>query len=169
MALDRPRLTARSPITAAEGILAIEPVVVPGATSIDELIVRAGASPATRVIGVVDERGVLVGVVVSHDLVAAVVGRLAPGVLIGDIHDLAGVQEYDRVVEAQTAGDLMLGPAALPPTATLADAFRLMSARDLSGVYVVDAEGRPTGYVDSLELAAAVERAGSAPSTAGTP
>jgi hypothetical protein len=31
-----------------------------------------------------------------------------------------------------------------------------MHERHLSGVYVVDAAGRPTGYLDGLELAAAV-------------
>jgi hypothetical protein len=35
-----------------------------------------------------------------------------------------------------------------------------MVLRDLSGVYVVDATGRPTGYLDGLELAAAIVAAG---------
>jgi CBS domain-containing protein len=38
----------------------------------------------------------------------------------------------------------------------MAEAFRLMHARGLSGAYVVDDDGRPIGYVDGLELAAAV-------------
>jgi CBS domain-containing protein len=50
----------------------------------------------------------------------------------------------------------MRPPAALPETATMAEAFRLMHERQLSGVYVVDAAGRPIAYVDGLELAAAV-------------
>ena len=53
----------------------------------------------------------------------------------------------------------MRPPATVSPTATLADAFRLMHAPGLSGLYVVDEAGRPTGYVDGLELAAAVEAA----------
>jgi CBS domain-containing protein len=155
----RPPLTARSPITVAEGLLDIEPVLVPREMPLDALIRRAGASPQTRVVGVVDASGVLVGVVASQDVVAAVVARIAPGALIADIHDAAGVREYDRFVEGRTAGDLMRPPATVSPTATLADAFRLMHAQGLSGLYVVDEAGRPAGYVDGLELAAAVEAA----------
>lgn len=150
------RLTARSPITAAEGLLAIEPVLVPADAHLDVVIRRAGASPSTRVVGVVDAAGVLVGVLTSHDLVAAVVGRLAPGALLAEIRDVDGVQAYDRYVEAASAADLMRAPAMLRETATMGEAFRLMHERELSGAYVVDAAGRPTGYLDGLELAAAV-------------
>lgn len=149
-------LNARTPIAAAAGLLAIEPILVGADDHLDVVIRRAGASPSTRVLAIVDGAGVLVGVVASHDLVAAVVGRLAPGALLTEIRDVDGVQEYDRYVEATVAGDLMRPPAALPPTATMAEAFRLMHARGLSGAYVVDDDGRPIGYVDGLELAAAV-------------
>jgi len=144
----------RTPISVAERLLAIEPVLVAADDHLDSVIKRAGASPSTRVLGVVDPAGVLIGVVTSHDLVAAAVGRLAPGALLTRIHDVDGVGEYGRYVEAKVAGDLMRPPAALPETATLAEAFHLMYLRDLSGVYVVDAAGRPVGYIDGLELAA---------------
>lgn len=153
-------LGPRTPITAAEDLLAIEPVLVAADDHLDAVIRRAGSAPATRVLGVVDASGVLIGVVTSHDLVAAVVGRLAPGALLARIHDVDGMGEYGRYVEATVAGDLMRPPAALPQSATLAEAFRLMHLRDLSGVYVVDEEGRPTAYLDGLELAAAVATAG---------
>jgi CBS domain-containing protein len=153
-------LGPRTPITAAEGLLAIEPVLVAADDHLDVVIRCAGASPATRVLGVVDAEGILIGVVTSHDLVAAVVGRLAPGALLTQIHDADGMEEYARYVEATIAGDLMRPPATLPETATMAEAFHLMHLRDLSGVYVVDAAGRPTAYLDGLELAAAVVTAG---------
>ena len=149
-------LGARTPITTAEGLLAIKPVLVMADDHLDAVIRRAGASPSTRVLGVVDSSGVLIGIVTSHDLVATVVGRLAPGALLTEIRDADGVQEFDRYVEATVAGDLMRPAAVLPRTATMAEAFRLMHVRGLSGAYVVDADGRPTGYVDGLELAAAV-------------
>ncbi len=47
----------------------------------------------------------------------------------------------------------MIGRASIKADATIDDAFRIMHARHLSGLYVVDAEGRPTGYLDLLELA----------------
>ncbi len=153
-------LSARTPITAAERLLAIEPVLIRADDHLDAVIRRAGASPSTRVLGVVDSSGVLIGIVTSHDLVAAVVGRLAPGALLTEIRDVDGVDAYARFVEATVAGDLMQPPAALTESATMAEAFHLMHQRHVSGVYVVDADGRPTGYVDGLELAAAIVATG---------
>lgn len=153
-------LSARTSITAAERLLAIEPVLIRADDHLDAVIRRAGASPATRVLGVVDSSGVLIGIVTSHDLVAAVVGRLAPGALLTEIRDVDGVDAYARFVEATVAGDLMQPPAALPELATMAEAFHLMHQRHVSGVYVVDAAGRPTGYIDGLELAAAIVATG---------
>ncbi len=148
--------TARTPISAAEGLLAIEPVLVAPGDHLDAVIRRASAAPSTRVLGVVDGSGVLVGVVTSHDLVASIVGRLAPAALLTEVRDVEGVHVFERFVEATVAGDLMHPPAVLRETATMAEAFRLMHEQDLSGVYVVDTAGRPIGYVDGLELAAAV-------------
>ena len=153
-------LTARTPISAAEQSLGIEPVLVDPGDPLDIVITRAGASPATRVLGVIDAAGVLIGVVTSRDLVAAIVGRLAPGALLADVHDVDGMAQYDRYVEARVAADLMREPAAIRSTATLGEAFRLMQERHLSGVYLVDPDGRPVGYVDGLELAAAHLAAG---------
>ncbi|MGZ8438256.1 MAG: CBS domain-containing protein [Candidatus Limnocylindrales bacterium] len=149
-------LGPRSTIRLAVGRLAIEPVLVAAGDPLDVVIRRAGTAPATRVLGVVDAAGVLVGVVKSHDLVAAILGRLAPGALLTKIYDADGMAEYGRYVDATVAGDLARPPAALPETATLAEAVHLMYQRELSGVYVVDAAGRPVGYLDGLELAAAV-------------
>lgn len=155
-----PVLGPRTPISAAGDLLAIAPVLVVAGDDLESVIRRAAAAPSTRVLGVVDPAGVLIGVLTPHDLVAAVVGRMAPGALLTQIHDADGVGEYGRYVEAETAGDLMRAPAALPETATLGDAFNLMYLRDLSGAYVVDDAGHPTAYLDGLELAAAIVAAG---------
>jgi len=148
------------PIAAAKALLAVEPLLVAPGDPLDAVIRRAGAAPATRVLGVVDAAGVLVGVVSSHDLVASIAGRLAPGSLLTEVRDAAGVGAFERFVEATVVADLMRPPAALRETATMAEAFRLMHERRLSGAYVVDAAGRPIAYVDGLELAAAVVGAG---------
>lgn len=149
----------RTPISAAAEFLAIAPVLVAAADPLESVIRRAAASPSTRVLGVVDPAGVLIGVITPHDLVAAVVGRMAPGALLTQIHDADGIAQYGRYVDATVADDLVRPPAALPETATLGDAFNLMYLRDLSGAYVVDEAGRPTAYLDGLELAAAIAAA----------
>jgi CBS domain-containing protein len=46
----------------------------------------------------------------------------------------------------------MLPPAAIGPGQTVDQAFRLMHERHLSGLYVVDEDGRPIGYLDLLEV-----------------
>ena len=53
-----------------------------------------------------------------------------------------------------TIGEIALEPPrAITGDRTLSDAFRQMHQRKLSGLYVVDGDGRPTGYLDLQELA----------------
>jgi CBS domain-containing protein len=114
---------------------------------------RASAQPDTRVVGVVDESGKLVGVLPIRRFAEAVVARVAPEALLTDIADMEDVDRFGLTVQARVAGDLMMKPAVVRPETTVDDAFRLMHQRRLSGLYVVDADGRPTGYLDLLELA----------------
>jgi CBS domain-containing protein len=145
---------------ATKGLLEIELVLVAVSDTVEALVRRASASPATRALGVVDAAGVLVGVVSVDVLVAAVVGRVAPGALLAEVRDVDGMEAFDRYVEARTAGDLMAPPAALPADATIAEAFHLMRDHHSPGAYVVDAAGRPIAYADGLGLAAAVTGTG---------
>jgi CBS domain-containing protein len=142
-------------VAACEGLLAIEPLLVPMDADILEALRRSAAQPATRVVGVVDATGRLVGVLPILRIAEAVLVRVMPETLLSDISDMAGVQRFGHAVEARTAADTMLPPAAVRPDATIAEAFRLMHGRHLSGLYVVNADGRPTGYIDLLELAVA--------------
>ena len=64
----------------------------------------------------------------------------------------AAAGRFGGTLMARSVADVMLPPASLPPDATLDAAFRLMHGRHLTGLYVVDPEGRPTGYLDLLEL-----------------
>ena len=70
-----------------------------------------------------------------------------------EITDLADVERFKAAVEARVVGDLMAPPATIQGHATVDAAFREMHRRHLSALYVVDATGRPTGYLDLLELA----------------
>jgi CBS domain-containing protein len=112
----------------------------------------AAAQPQTRLIGVVDPHGVLIGVVPLLRLAEAVIARVSPETLLADIVDLADAARFGHVVESRTIADVMVRIATVRPTATADEAFRLMHERHLSGLYVVDDAGRPTGYLDLLEL-----------------
>jgi CBS domain-containing protein len=114
---------------------------------------RAAAQPDTRVVGVVDDSGKLVGVLPIRRFAEAVVSRVAPEALLTDIADVGDVDRFGLTIQARVAGDLMMTPAVVHPETTVDDAFRLMHQRRLSGLYVVDADDRPTGYLDLLELA----------------
>ena len=121
----------------------------------DDLLVvmrQSAARPETRVIGIIDDTSKLVGALPVSRLAEAVVSRVAPEALLADISDIGDVARFGHAVESRVARDVMVEPAAVRPEATLDQAFRLMHQRHLSGLYVVDPEGRPTGYLDLLEL-----------------
>jgi CBS domain-containing protein len=150
---DRIQLARHTPVQVCQSLLAIEPLLV---GRDDDLLVtmrRAAAQPATRLIGILGDDGRIVGVLPILRLAEAVVARVVPESLLADISDIADVARFGHTLEARTVGDAMLPPATIRGEATVAEAFHLMHQRRLSGLYVVDADGRPTGYLDLLELA----------------
>jgi CBS domain-containing protein len=146
------RLARHTPVSVCQGLLAIEPLL---ADTDEELLVamrRSAAQPTTRLLGVLDHTGRIVGVVPISRLAEAVIARVVPESLmaIADVDDAA---RFGHAVGAHVVGDVMLPPATVSPGATIADAFRLMHQRRLPGLYVAESDGRPTGYLDLLELA----------------
>ena len=144
------RLTA---VSETEGLLRIEPLLMPPTTDVLEAIRTAAAHPETRVIGVTDDEGRLVGVVPILRLAEAAVARAAPEAIMSSLFELDDIAEFSHAIEARTVGEAMLPPAAITRNATIDVGFRRMHERHLSGIYVVDDEGRPVGYLDLLELA----------------
>ncbi len=149
----RVRLARETPVSVCQGILAIDPILVRPEDDIFSVLHRSVAQPATRLIGVVDPAGRLIGILPILRLAEAVVARVSPASLMTDIADVADVARFGHAVESRTARDAMLPPASIRGEATVDEAFRVMHQRHLSGLYVVDADGRPTGYLDLLELA----------------
>jgi CBS domain-containing protein len=142
-----------TPVSACQHRLAIEMLL---AGESDDLLVvmrRASAQPETRVIGVVDESGTLVGIVPIRSFAEVIVSRVAPEALMTDISDIGDVDRFGHAIQARVVRDVMVEPVVVRPDSTLDEAFRLMDQHRLSGLYVVDPEGRPTGYLDLLELA----------------
>jgi CBS domain-containing protein len=148
------RRARSTPVSKAEGLLAIPPLLVGADTDIVEVLRQASTQPQTRVVGVTDSAGILVGVLPILRLAEAYLSHVSPEVVLSDISDLAGVRDFGRVLEARTARDAMLPPIAVQPHEPVDTAFRLMHARRMSGTYIVDSSGRPTGYLDLLELVA---------------
>jgi CBS domain-containing protein len=147
------RLARHTTVAACVDLLEIPPLIARADEDLIEVVRRAARQPQTRLLGVVDGEGRLAGVTPILRLAESLIAHAAPETLMSDITDLEGLARFGKEVEARTVGDVMLPPASISPTATIDDAFRLMHRRRLSGLYVVDAAGRPTGYLDLLELA----------------
>ena len=149
---ERTRRIRQTPVSESVAKLSIEPLLVhPGDDPLAVMHVAA-EQPQTRVLGVVDDAGILIGVLSTVRLAEAVIVRVSPETLLAEISDLADAARFGHTVSARTVGDVMLPPATIRATATIDEAFRRMHARHLSGLYVVDDDGRPTGYLDLLEL-----------------
>jgi CBS domain-containing protein len=151
---DRSRLARQTPVSDTQHLLAIEPLLADEGEDLLRLLHRCLDQPATRLVGVVDTSKRLIGVIPILRLVESVVARISPESLLADIADIADVARFGHAVEARTAADAMLEPAAIAPDASIGEAFKLMHQRRLSALYVVDEGNRPTGYLDMLELAA---------------
>lgn len=147
------RLVRHTLVSACQQLLEIEPLLVDRDEDLLTVLRRSGAQPGTRLVGVVDAAGVLIGVLPIARIAESVIARVAPEALLSDITDMADVARFSHTLDARTAGEAMIEPAVIEPEATIDEAFRRMHLRHLSGLYVVDSGGRPTGYLDMLELA----------------
>ena len=146
-------LARHTPVSACQSLLEIEPLLVDRDDDLLTVMRRSAARPETRLVGVVDAAGILVGVLPIVRIAESVIARVVPEALLSDISDVADVARFGHAIDARTAGEAMIESATIRPDATIDEAFRRMHARRLSGLYVVDPDGRPTGYLDLLELA----------------
>lgn len=150
---DHPRLARQTTVEACEALLEIGPLLVPETADLRDVVRAAARQSATRLIGVVDAAGRLVGVSPVTRVAESIVARVVPEALLIDVADAATASEFSHSMEDRLAGDIMLPPAVVRRSDTIGDAFRVMHERRLGGVYIVDDDGLPTGYLDLLELA----------------
>ncbi|HEX5827463.1 MAG TPA: CBS domain-containing protein [Candidatus Limnocylindrales bacterium] len=151
----RLRLARRTRVDAAVGRLAIEPLLIRDDADLLAAMRYASAHPSTGVIGVTDADGRLIGIAPVSVLAEAVVAHAVPEAFFTDVGAAGDVGRFAHVLEATVLGDIALPPATITGDRSISDAFRLMHSRKLSGLYVVDADDRPTGYLDLQELAMA--------------
>ncbi len=147
------RLARETRVAECQGLLAIEPLLVHERDDLLAAARRAVQHPETRVLGVVDDAGRLVGILPIVRLMEDVVARVTPESLMVGLRDVGGVARFSHTVGARSVADAMLPQASISPNATVGEAFRIMHERRLSGLYVTDPDDRPTGYLDLLELA----------------
>lgn len=153
------RFARNTTVADCQALLAIEPLLTAGDADILDIVRSAANQPSTRLIGVVDGDGRLVGVIPVARVAESVVARAVPESLLIDVSDSESAARFTHSLEDRVASDIMLPPATAVPSDTIGTAFRLMHERRLGGLYIVDTEGRPTGYLDLLELAIVYVRA----------
>jgi CBS domain-containing protein len=141
------------PVSVAHETLGIDPLVVDLQTDLVEVLRASARHPSTRLICVVDEAGKAVGVIPISKVAISIVTRISPEALLADTVEVEDLDRFAHAIEDRTAANIMEPPATIAPSASVADAFRRMRDFRVSGLYVIDEEGRPTGYLDMLELA----------------
>lgn len=167
---DRTRAARRTTVSECARLLPIEPLLVSRDADPLSVVRKAANQPATRLIGVVDATGMLVGVLPLLRLVETVVARVSPETLLAGDADLNEAARFGNEIAAHRVEDIMIPPVSIQGSATVDEAFRLMHQRHHSGLIVVDDQNRPTGYLDLLELALRYLEAlepSAAPETAG--
>jgi CBS domain-containing protein len=145
-------ITTSTTIAEADRYLRMEPVVVHADDSLREVAQKAVENTGCRVIAVVDDGNLLLGVIPVRVLVNDIFLKIVPEEFLGEIQDLEGALKYAEHLRARTARDVMLPPASVHHDETVRDAFERMHAAKLNGLPITDDGGRVAGYVDQLEL-----------------
>lgn len=141
-----------TPISEADQLLTMEPVVVDVADSLHRIAEQAVQNTACRVIAVVEQGQRLVGVIPVRALVNDIFLKIVPEEFLAEITDYEAVLKYAKHLSARTARDVMLEPVSVRRDETVRDAFERMHGSKLNGLPITDADGLVTGYVDQLEL-----------------
>jgi CBS domain-containing protein len=129
-----------------------DPIVAHAGDSLQQLAEAAVQRPGCRVIAVVDDAGLLIGLVPVRLLVNDIFLKIVPEEFLGVIGDIEDVLEYAQHLRARTAADIMLPPESVRRDATVRDAFETMHHARLNGLPIVDDDGRVVSYLDQLEL-----------------
>jgi CBS domain-containing protein len=147
------QITQATPISEVEGLLrGNDPVVVKGGDSLQRLAELAIENPSCRVLSVVDDEGLLIGVVPVRLLVNDIFLKIVPEEFLGVITDVDDALEYAQHIRARQASDIMRDPVSVRPDQTVRDAFETMHQARLNGIPIADDAGRVTGYLDQLEM-----------------
>jgi CBS domain-containing protein len=162
------RITSGDVLT--EGTLVrdvLEPVVTractvwPGA-EIEEIARAAARQPDASSIAVVDENGVLQGVISRTTLFDELFLYIEPEAFLHDVLRSGNIEELGRLTRGQTAGNLMASPLSVHLDDTLGVAFERMHDGRLEGLPIVDEDSRVVGYLSRLQLMLAWLRLGPA-------
>jgi len=106
----------------------------------------------TQTVAVVDDEGLLVGVIPMRLLLAELYLHVAPEEFLVGMRAFENIEEFGRISRAQKAKELMQPPVYVTMEDSVREAFVKMHETDLEGLPIVDQEMRVVGYLDRLQL-----------------
>jgi CBS domain-containing protein len=145
-------ITQQTSIAEADQLLSMNPVVVHGGDSLQEVAERAVENTGCRVLAVVDDGERLIGVLPVRVLVNDIFLKIVPEEFLGEIEDVEAVMKYAGHLRARVCREVMSEPVSVRLDDTVRDAFRRMHAAKLNGLPITDDDRHVVGYVDQLEL-----------------
>lgn len=145
-------ITRDTPVQVAWRLCREEPVTVPQSADIRHVTERIVECRGVNTVAVVDEDGLLVGVIPIRLLLDELFFRVVPEGFLTGILTERNMGELSKISTAQTAGELMEAPAYVTMDDSVGDAYEVMHERRLEGVPIVDAEKKPVGYLDRFQL-----------------
>lgn len=136
-------------LTGFESLTFDDVLIVPGWSEVlpNEVSTRSSLGPISLDVPLLSAA---MDTVTEAELAIAMAREGGIGVLHRNMSAEAQVEQVDRVKRAQAG--MITAPISLPPTATLADAERIMSHHSISGVPIVDDEDRLVGILTNRDV-----------------
>ena len=132
--------------------LRLEPTIVREDASLEGVIREVVKEPSLRTLCVVNEDGVLVGVIPFRLLFEEVFFYVLPELFISEAVELKDATALAGRISARKARDYMAPPVWVKPHETMLEAFRRMYKAKVDGLPVVDDDLRIIGYLSLMGL-----------------
>jgi CBS domain-containing protein len=141
------------PVSEADKLLKIEPVIVHSGATLRETVKALSQSPSAHVAAVVSQTGHLLGLVTLRELADHIFFGIMPEIFYGEVSvDIDRSLDFGEMANVHNISDLMSDPVAVHHSDTVGDAFKLMHKHNLTGLPVVDDNFHVVGFVGLLEL-----------------
>ena len=136
----------------ASNILSTDPILVPQDKDLQNVAQMMAHHPKVHVACVVDNQQRLVGLLTLQNLTNDLLLDADPEEFLRETHDLAHTLEFAKFSATRTAGDAMTPAISIDENDTVKHAFDRMHHHQLTGLPVVNDQGKVTGYINLLEL-----------------
>jgi CBS domain-containing protein len=149
---ERDSVTGETSVRDAWALFAEEPVAVPRGTALRDVAELLARRRGVHTVAVVDEKERLAGIIPLRLIMDEMFFHIAPEEFLADLRKEETMEEFGKISRADTVDELMQEPAYVTMDDTVGDAYGCMHEKRLEGLPIVDADMKPIGYVDRLQL-----------------